>query len=90
MPAAEGGDGVLRFAPPGGGCIELHGTEGFQARYGWRPPALPCFTGVEVRFASRAQAAQLMEGNGVPVQRRGGQWFVAPAHTNGFVLGLSQ
>jgi hypothetical protein len=88
--AAEGGDGVLRFNPPGWGCIELHGAEGFQARYGWRPLALPCFAGAEVRFTSRAQAARLMEDNGVPVQRRDGQWFVPPADTNGFILRLSQ
>lgn len=89
VPAAEGADGVLRFAPPGGGAIELYGAEGFEARYGWRPQARACFAGVEVRFADRVRAAKLMEDNGVPVQRRGEEWFVAPAHTNGFTLRLT-
>lgn len=89
VPAAEGADGVLRFSPPGGGTIELHGAKGFEARYGWRPQVLPCFVGVEVRFADRVHAAKLMEDNGAPVQRRGGDWFVAPAGTNGFILRLT-
>ncbi len=87
--AVEGADGVLRLAPPGGGVIELYGTPGFEARYGWRPKALPSFAGVEVRFADRARAAKLMEDNGVPVQRRGAEWFVSPADTNGFILRLT-
>ena len=49
----NGADGVLRFSPPAGGCIELHGAGSFEARYGWRPRALPCFAGAEVRFANR-------------------------------------
>ncbi len=89
-PPSEGADGVLRFSPEGGGCIELHGVAGFEARFGWRPRTLPCFAGVEVRFASHAHAASLMEENGVPVARRGDERFVAPAHTNGFILRLSQ
>ncbi len=84
----EGADGVLRFFPQAGGCIELHGAGSFEARYGWRPQALPCFAGVEVGFASLPHAAKLMEDNGVPVQRRGGEWFVATASTNGFILRL--
>ena len=86
--AVEGDDGVPRLSPPGGGVIELHGSKALEERYGWRPPALPCFAGVEVRFADRAAAAKLMGDNGIPVQR-GGEWFVAPAHTNGFVLRLA-
>lgn len=87
--AAEGADGVLRFSPPGGGVIELYGTQDFEARYGWRPAARPCFAGVEVRFTDRTRAAKLMEDNGVPVQRRGAEWFVAPADSNGFILRLT-
>ncbi len=87
---SEGADGVLRFAPAKGGTLELHGASGFEARFGWRPAALPCFAGVEVSFASRDAAARLMEDNGVPVERRGGDWFVGPAHTNGFILRLRQ
>lgn len=86
--AIEEPGGVPRLSPPGGGVIELHGAAGFEARYGWRPQALPCFAGVEVRFADRATAAKLMEDNGIPVQR-GDEWFVAPAHTNGFLLRLA-
>lgn len=88
--SSEEATGVLRFAPVNGGTIELHGTSGFEARFGWRPPVLPCFAGVEVSFASRDAAARLMEDNGVPVERRGGEWFVGPAHTNGFILRLRQ
>ena len=88
--AIEGADGVLRLAPAGGGVIELHGARGFEARYGWRPPALPAFAGAEVRFASRTRAANHMEDNGIPVQRRGEEWFIAPADTNGFILRLTQ
>ncbi len=87
-PALEGTDGVQRFAPAGGGRIELHGAEAFAARYGWKPPALPAFAGVEVRFADRERAAAHMEDNGIPVQR-GEEWLVAPAHTNGFMLRLA-
>ncbi len=87
--AAEDGNGVLRIAPAGGGVIELFDAVTFEKRYGWLPAALPCFAGVEVRFADRARAASLMEDNGVPVQRRGGEWFVAPADTNGFILRLT-
>ena len=89
-PPERGADGVLRYSPRGGGAIELHGAHEFEARYGWRPGALPCFAGVEVHFASRAHAAELMEDNGIPVRRRGGEWFVAPSDTNGFILKLSQ
>lgn len=89
VPPAEGADGVLRFSARQGGCIELHRAEAFEARYGWRPQALPCFAGVALRFADRAGAAQLMEDNGVPVRRRGGEWFVAADNTNGFILRLS-
>ena len=89
-PPTNGADGVLRFSPAGGGCIELHGAGSFDARYGWRPRTQPCFAGIEVRFASRAHAAKLMEDNGIPVERRGGEWFVAPENTNGFTLRLSQ
>jgi len=87
--AIGGTDGVLRFSPAGGGAIELHRTQGFEARYGWRPKALPCFAGVEVRFADSKVTAKLMEDNGVPVQRRGAEWFVGPADTNGFILRLT-
>lgn len=83
-------DGALRFSPAGGGSIELRSTEAFEARYGWRPRALPCFAGAEVRFASRAHAAKLMGDNGVPVDKRGEEWFVASEHTNGFILRLTQ
>ena len=86
--ATEGADGMLRFAPAGGGAIELHEAGKFESRYAWRPKALPCFAGVEVRFADRAAAAKLMEDNGVPV-RRGNEWLVAPANTNGFLLRLT-
>ena len=85
-----GSDGVLRFEPAKGGALELHDAAGFEARFGWRPAVLPCFAGVEVSFASRDAAARLMEDNGVPVERRGGEWFVGPAHTNGFILRLGQ
>jgi hypothetical protein len=88
-PPVAGSDGVLRFSPPGGGCIELHGAKGFEGRFGWRPPALPCFAGVEVSFASRDAAAALMVDNGIPLERRGGEWFVGPAHANGFIMRLS-
>jgi hypothetical protein len=87
--AKQGPDGVLRFSPPGGGAIELFEGAAFERRYGWRPAALPRFAGVEVRFADRARAAGLMEDNGVPV-RRGDEWLVAPEHTNGFLLRLTQ
>lgn len=90
VPAAKGADGVLRFFPAGGGCVELHSAAAIEARYGWRPGALPCFAGVEVRFADRAHAAKLMEDNGVPVQKRGEAWFIAPSDTNGFLLRLTQ
>ena len=86
----QGADGVSRFFPESGGCIELHNAIDFEARFGWRPVALPCFAGVEVRFASRQAAARLMEDNGVPVQRHGKEWFVTPGYTNGFILRLSQ
>ena len=89
-PPSQRADGVLRFAPANGGTLELHGASGFEARFGWRPAALPCFAGVEVSFASRDAAARLMEDNGVPVERRGGDWFVGPAHANGFILRLRQ
>lgn len=89
-PAKEGTDGVLRFSPAGGGAIELHAAAAFRARYGWEPPAEPCFAGVEIRFASRALAAKLMEDNGVRVRRRENEWFVSPADTNGFVLRISE
>lgn len=88
--AQEGADGVLRLSPPGGGQIELHGANSLQSRYGWAPPALPAFAGVEVRFADRARAARVMGDNGVPVEKRGDEWFVAPQHTNGFLLRLTQ
>jgi hypothetical protein len=87
---SNGADGELLFRPPQGGSIELHGAASFEARYGWLPQALPCFAGVEVRFADRARAAGLMGENGIPVEKRGGEWFVAPQHTNGFTLRLSQ
>ena len=89
-PAKEGTDGVLRFSPAGGGAIELHAAAAFHARYAWAPPAEPCFAGVEIRFASRALAAKLMEDNGVRVLRRENEWFVSPADTNGFVLRISE
>jgi len=90
VPPVEGADGVLRFWPREGGCIELHRAEGFEARYGWRPRALPCFAGVELRFADRAYAARCMEHNGVPVERRGEEWFVAAENANGFILRLGR
>jgi hypothetical protein len=89
VPPVKGADGVLRFKPAGGGTLELFGVDAFAARYGWRPAALPCFAGVEVRFADRARAASLMEENGVPVRRKD-EWLVAPEHTNGFLLRLTQ
>lgn len=82
--------GVTRFAPAGGGSIELHAAQGFEARHGWAPPALPGFCGVEVRFEDRAQAARCMEDNGVRVRRGTDGWFVAPAHTNGFILRICE
>ncbi len=88
--ATEDANGVLRLAPADGGTIELHACRGFESRYGWQPAAFPCFAGVEVRFADRTRAARLMEDNGVPVQRRGDEWFVAPADSNGFILRLTQ
>jgi hypothetical protein len=87
---ATGNDGVLRFRPTRGGTIEVHDAAAFETRYGWRPQALPAFAGVEVRYADRARAAAIMAGNGVPVQKAGDEWFVAPQHTNGFTLRLSQ
>ena len=89
QPASQEVDGVLRYSPAGGGSIELHGAEGFEVRFGWRPSALPCFAGVEVSFASRDAAARLMVDNGNPLEQRGGEWFVGPAHANGFILRLS-
>jgi hypothetical protein len=88
-PVSAGADGVLRFSPAAGGAIELHSSEGFEALFGWRPSALPCFAGVEVSFANREAAAGLMMDNGIPLERRGDEWFVGPAHTNGFILRLS-
>lgn len=88
IPAREGPGGLLGLSPPGGGVIELHDPARFETRYGWRPKTLPCFAGVEVRFADRAAAAKLMEDNGIPVQR-GDEWFAAPSHTNGFLLRLA-
>ena len=90
VPAAQGADGVLRLRPPQGGSIEVHGVDAFEARYGWRPQALPAFAGLEVRFADRARAVALMSENGVPVQKSGAEWFVAPQFTNGFILRLAQ
>ena len=86
---SSGSDGVLRFEPAKSGALELHDAAGFEVRFGWRPSALPCFAGVEVSFASRDAAARLMVDNGIPLERRGGEWFVGPAHTNGFILRLS-
>lgn len=83
-------DGVVRFAPPDGGTLELYAAEMFSARYGFAPPALPGFFGVEVRFEDRARAARLMEDNGVRVHRRADEWFVAPADANGFILRLCE
>lgn len=85
-----GKDGLLRFRPPQGGTVEVHEAAAFEARYGWRPKALPAFAGAEVRFADRARAAALMEGDGVPVSKLGDEWFVAPQFTNGFILRLTQ
>ena len=86
----EESDGLVSFSPPAGGRIELHGGAAFESRYAWRPSARPCFAGAGVRFANRALAARLMEDNGVPVTRRGTEWFVQPQHANGFILRLSQ
>ncbi len=87
---AKGDDGVLRFHPPQGGTIELQTAASFETRYGWAARALPAFAGVEVRFADRARAAAHMRDNGIPVQVRGEDWFVAPQFTNGFILRLAQ
>jgi hypothetical protein len=87
-PLLQGTDGVLRYSAPGGGTLELHGAEAFEQRFGWRPTETPRFAGVEVSFASRDAAAGLMVDNGIPVERRGDEWFVGPAHTNGFILRL--
>jgi hypothetical protein len=87
---SKGENGALIFHPPQGGTIELHGVASFEARYGWRPQALPAFAGVEVRFADRVQAATLMGENGIPVEYQGDEWFVAPQYTNGFILRLGQ
>ncbi len=86
----DGPEGVLVFSPPGGGSIQLYDAKSFEARYAWAPPALPAFAGVGIRFADRARAAQTIEDNGVPVRREEGNWFVAPEHTNGFVLNISE
>ncbi len=88
--AVERTDGTLVFTPTGGGTIELHRTEAFSSRYGWVPAARPAFAGVEVRFTDRDRAARHMEGNGVPVSKHGDEWFVGPAHTNGFLLRLTR
>ena len=82
-------DGSLVVCPPGGGRIEVRTPQAFEARYGWRPAAEPAFAGAEIRFADRARAARLMEDNGVPVQRRGDEWFVAADDANGFILRLT-
>lgn len=87
---SEDQDGVVHFSPPGGGAIQLHAAADFRARYGWTPPALPAFAGVRVRFASRTEAARHIEHNAIAVQRQGADWFVAPAHANGFVLRISE
>ncbi len=87
---ADAPDRSFRFALPGGGCIEVHDSTVFKARYGWVPPELPCFAGAEIRFSDRARAAKFMEGNGVPIQREGDERYVAAQHANGFVLKLSQ
>ncbi len=86
----NGTDGIERFFPSGGGCIELHATAAFEKRYGWRPVSTPCFAGVEVSFASREQARTLMAHNGIAVKTRGDEWFVTPSDTNGFILRLTQ
>ncbi len=88
--ATEGPNGTLRLAIPGGGVLEQYTPQAIEARYGWRPRAEPSFAGVAVRFADRAAAARLMEDNGVPVHRGDDEWFVAPEHTNGFLLRLTQ
>jgi hypothetical protein len=85
-----GKEDKLQFRPPQGGLIEVHGLAAFEARYGWRPQALPAFAGAEIRFADRARAAALMGENGIPVQKSGAEWFVAPQFTNGFILRLAQ
>lgn len=82
--------GVLSFAPTGGGSIELHAADGFEARYGWAPPALPGLCGVEIRFEDRSRAARHMEDNGVRVHRNADEWFVSPADANGFILRVCQ
>ena len=90
QPGSEGPDSVVHFSPSGGGSIQLHSSDLFEERYGWRAPTSPCFAGVRLRFASRAQAARIMEDNGVNVLRRGGEWYVAPVDTNGFVMRISE
>jgi hypothetical protein len=90
VPPERPADGTLAFRPPQGGAIELRSAEQFEARYGWRPAALPAFAGVAVRFADRERAARLIEGNGITVHKRGDEWFVAPQDTNGFILRLTQ
>ena len=82
--------GPFHFDLSGGGRIELYDPPGFESRFGWQPANLPCFAGVDVRFASRAHAAKLMEDNGVPVNRREAEWFISPGFTNGFILRLSE
>lgn len=62
-------------------------TAEFERRFGQRPNA-PCFAAITVEFADLARAAALFAARGIPVERRGDERWLAPEHTNGFVMRL--
>ncbi len=61
----------------------------FASRYGWRPPS-PSFAAVTVSFADLDRAARMMETRGVALHRAGGDLWIGPEATNGFVMHLTQ
>ncbi len=61
----------------------------FAARFDWLPQA-PCFAAVSIAFADLDRALRLFESRGIVPRRRGADVWLAPEHTNGFVMRLAQ
>lgn len=61
----------------------------FAARYGWQPPS-PAFAAVTVSFHDLDAAARMMETRGIPLRRAGGDLWVPPEASNGFLLRMTQ
>jgi len=72
-----------------GGIPTLYSSAGFRQRFGWAPQA-PAFAGVTVSFSELDTAAQMMETRGVKLHEGRGDLWVAPEHSNGFVLRMIQ